>query len=116
MSSTVVPKHPDFIADPHAFYRTFRSNAPVHWSHSLRGWVVTRHDLVSSVLLDQRFSVEKHTPFVAHMSGQMREKIEIVTGVLEIGWFFATRRSIKGCVEHSRSIFRRRRWSGCDHA
>lgn len=83
MSSTVDPKHPDFIADPHAAYRTLRANAPVYWSHSLRGWVITRHDLVSSILLDQRFSVEKFTPFVAHMSGQMREKIEIVTGVLE---------------------------------
>ncbi|ERF86635.1 MAG: hypothetical protein C207_00130 [Bradyrhizobium sp. DFCI-1] len=65
MSPTVDPKHPDFIADQHAAYRRLRANAPVCWSHSLRGWVVTRHDLVSNILLDQRFSVEKFTPFVA---------------------------------------------------
>lgn len=83
MSSSVDLKHPDFIADPHSAYRTLRLEEPVHWSPSLKGWVVTRHDLVSSVLLDPRFSVEKFEPFVAHTSGDLRNKVEIVTGVLE---------------------------------
>lgn len=83
MASTVDPKHPDFIADPHSAYRSLRAQDPVHWSASLRGWIVTRHDLVSSILLDQRFSVEKFAPFVAHLSGAARDKVEIITRVLD---------------------------------
>lgn len=83
MPPTIDLKHPDFIADPHPAYRVLRAEDPVHWAPSLGGWVVTRHDLVSGILLDQRFSVEKFAPFVAHLSGDVREKVEIVTAVLE---------------------------------
>ncbi len=48
------PMDPDFIANPHPFYRELRTHAPVHFEEALGGWVITRYDDVSKVLRDGR--------------------------------------------------------------
>lgn len=75
-------KDPDFIADPHSVYRCLRTEEPVHWNPSLRGWVITRHADVSMVLRDPRFSVAKLQPFLGHVGPETRSKVERLSAVL----------------------------------
>ena len=57
------------LDDPHPVYNRLREEAPVHWSASLGGWVVTRHADVRRALLDPRLSVEKMSRFEQRRSG-----------------------------------------------
>ena len=57
------------LDDPHPVYNRLREQAPVHWSGSLGGWVVTRHPDVRRALLDPRLSVEKMGRFAERRSG-----------------------------------------------
>lgn len=41
-----------FVADPYPVYAELQRQAPVEWSETLGGWVVTRHDDVRAVLAD----------------------------------------------------------------
>lgn len=43
---------PEYYADPYPFYARLRVEAPVHWSDTLGGWMVTRYDDVLSTLRD----------------------------------------------------------------
>ena len=62
-------RSPAVLDNPHPVYNRLREEAPVHWSPSLGGWVVTRHDLVRQALLDPHLSVEKMGRFEARRSG-----------------------------------------------
>jgi len=75
--------HPDNIADPHPLYEWMRSESPVLWSDTLKGWVITRYDDVYRVIRDPVFSVEKMAPFMAHMeSDGIARKVALLTSVL----------------------------------
>ena len=52
---------PALLADPYSVYRQLRSEAPVRWSESWQGWVVTRYDDAQAILLDKdkRFSASR---------------------------------------------------------
>ena len=52
-------RSPAVLDDPHPVYDRLRERAPVHWSPSLGGWVLTRHADVRRALLDPKLSVEK---------------------------------------------------------
>jgi cytochrome P450 len=75
-------KHPDFISDPHSVYLGLRTEEPIHWNPSVKGWVVTRYADISTVLKDPRFSVAKLQPFLNHVGPSARSKIESVSAVL----------------------------------
>ena len=45
---------PSFFDDPYPTYTRLRDEAPVHWCEPWGAWVVTRHDMVSSVVKDQK--------------------------------------------------------------
>lgn len=75
-------KHPAFIADPHTVYLRLRTEEPIHWNPSLKGWVITRYADISSILKDPRFSVAKLQPFLGHVGIDTRRKIERVSAVL----------------------------------
>lgn len=47
------------LDDPHPVYDRLRERAPVYWSASLGGWVLTRYADVRAALLDPNLSVEK---------------------------------------------------------
>lgn len=53
------PFLPEFRRDPYPAYRRLRDEAPVYFSPSLRGWILTRHRDVVAVLSDPRFSVDR---------------------------------------------------------
>ena len=62
-------RSPAVLADPHPVYNRLREEAPVHWSASLGGWVLTGHADVRRALLDDRLSVEKMGRFAERRSG-----------------------------------------------
>jgi len=53
------PPLPVFVADPYAYYRRLRSQAPVQWDDALQGWLLTRYADVAAILRDPRFVTGK---------------------------------------------------------
>ncbi|MCC7360633.1 MAG: cytochrome P450 [Anaerolineales bacterium] len=47
---------PEVRADPYPFYRTLRTEDPVHWDEALGFWVLTRYADVARAFQDPRFS------------------------------------------------------------
>ncbi len=43
-------KHPANVKDPFPLFKQLREEDPVHWSASLRAWMVTRYDDVLHIL------------------------------------------------------------------
>lgn len=76
---------PSVIQDPYPLFARMRTQAPVHWNPSVKGWFVTRYDDVRTVLRDPRFSVEKMAPFADRMGGAKQEKIAFLAEILG-GW------------------------------
>lgn len=54
--------------DPYPLFRQLREADPVHWSPSLRGWVLTRYADVRAALNDPRLSADRITPFADHLT------------------------------------------------
>ena len=53
-------KRPENVYDPYPAYTWLRDNDPVHWSPSLRAWVVTRYaDVLEIFNQPHRFSSER---------------------------------------------------------
>ncbi len=53
------PSDPRTMADPFPIYARLREEDPVHWSPSLRSWIVTRHGDVRDLLLSDDLSVNR---------------------------------------------------------
>ncbi|HTT88605.1 MAG TPA: cytochrome P450 [Acidimicrobiales bacterium] len=70
---------PEFVADPYATLRQMREEAPVYWSDSVGGWLITRYDDVMTTF--------KHTGdysnegrlgrAAAHVSGPDRQRLSV---------------------------------------
>ncbi len=74
------------INDPAPIFAAMLARRPVHYSASLKSWVVADYDNVKLVLTDPRFSVEKMSPFADHMAeGADAHKIRELSRVLG-GW------------------------------
>ena len=57
------PSDPEVMADPFPVYARLRSNEPIHWSPSLKSWIVTRYSDVRDLLLSDDLSVKRLTSF-----------------------------------------------------
>ena len=74
------------IDNPAPIFAAMLVEQPVHYSDSLKGWVVADYDNVKLALTDPRFSVEKMSPFADHMAaGEDAHKIKKLAQVLG-GW------------------------------
>jgi len=74
--------HPSNQQDPFPLYRWLHDHDPVHWSVSLKMWVVTRYDDVSRILQDPvRYSSDRFRRIRAEFAGR-RPDIEDVAGIL----------------------------------
>lgn len=77
-------RHPENLKDPYPLFAYLRDEQPVHWSGSLRAWMVTRYDDVLHILQNpQRFSSDRfrnagsryssERPAVAEVARVLRE-------------------------------------------
>jgi hypothetical protein len=53
------PFLPEYRVDPYPFYARLRREAPVYFSPVLRGYILTRHTDVTTLLEDKRFGAER---------------------------------------------------------
>ncbi|MCI0855842.1 MAG: cytochrome P450 [Chloroflexi bacterium] len=70
------PFTPEAQADPYPLYRSLREADPVHHSELMDLWVLTRHEDVSFVLKDARFSADrrKSTNLLVAQARKMQEE------------------------------------------
>ncbi len=59
-------KHPSNIRDPYPLYRWLREHDPIHWSDSLRGWVISRDQ-------DVRHVFQNPAIFASDRRGKIRD-------------------------------------------
>ena len=66
MSLLYRPNDPAVLSDPFPLYARMRDEDPVHWSPSLKAWVLTRYDDVKQACLDTAgMSSDRLRPFFA---------------------------------------------------
>lgn len=61
------PSDPVIMADPFPVYDKLREEDPVHWSPSLKAWVITRYADVRDLLLSDNLSVNRLTKFYSDL-------------------------------------------------
>ena len=61
---------PETLADPYPLYRTLREQGPVHWSESLGGWGLTRHDDVRPALNDAGLTARRFAPYLERLAAR----------------------------------------------
>ena len=64
------PSDPAVMADPFPVYARLREEDPVHWSPSLKSWVVTRYTDVRDLLLSDHLSVNRLMKFYTALPPQ----------------------------------------------
>ncbi|HEV2362704.1 MAG TPA: cytochrome P450 [Caulobacteraceae bacterium] len=69
-------------ADPHPIYAELRERAPIHWSRSLNGWVLTRYDDVRRVLNDDDFKPGSPATHIARLGQRGGPALTHLTAVL----------------------------------
>jgi len=75
-------KHPPAFGDPYPGYAWLREHDPVHWSESLRAWVITRYDDVLEVFdRPARFSSDRFRKLDPRYASQ-RDAVVAVARVL----------------------------------
>jgi cytochrome P450 len=70
------PRQPGFAADPYPTLARLRQDAPVHWSPSLKAWVVLRYGDVHEVLLGRGLSADTVTPFYKAQPAETQAKMQ----------------------------------------
>ena len=96
MSVAYEPRNPDTIADPFPVLTRLREEEPLHWSRSLRGWVVTRYADCQFVTLDKRFSADRMRPFFEHLPPDRRAQVK------ELEWSVGLWAVFQDPPEHTR--------------
>lgn len=70
------PTNTNVINNPFPLFARLQQEAPVHWSDTARGWVVTRFQDCKSILLDKRFSSERMRPFFESLGEEQRARVQ----------------------------------------
>lgn len=82
------PNDPAFLADPFPLYRRLRDEDPVHWSHRLKAWVVSRYDDVKRICLDTTMSSDRLRPFFASLPQAEAERLADLARYLTLWMVF----------------------------
>lgn len=69
------PRDPATVQNPLPSLLALQREAPLFWSESLRGWIVTRYDDIRSLQLDRRVSAERLSPFLARQNDEGRSRV-----------------------------------------
>lgn len=73
------PTDPSIRRNPFPLYEALQERDPVHWSPSIRSWIVTRYDDVRQVALSPTMSSDRLRPFYEALRDERRE---ILSGVM----------------------------------
>ena len=64
------------LDDPFPLFQLFRAEDPVHWSESLRSWVLTRYDDVAAAFLDPRLSAKRVPIYMSQIPEPVRTRVK----------------------------------------
>lgn len=78
------PSDPAVMADPFAVYARLREEDPVHWSPSLKSWIVTRYTDVRDLLLSDHLSVNRLMKFYTALPPQDAELLRDIIHYLNL--------------------------------
>ena len=89
-SSTLIydPADPAVRRNPFPLYARLQDEDPVHWSPSLRAWVLTRYDDVRQMMLSDTLSPDRLRPFYAQLQGERRELLAEVMRYMSLWMVF----------------------------
>jgi cytochrome P450 len=88
MTMTYDPAAPEVRRNPFPVYSQLQDDDPVHWSESLRSWVLTRYDDVRQVAMSDVMSPDRLRPFYAQLKGERREILAEVMRYLSLWMVF----------------------------
>jgi hypothetical protein len=69
------PSDPTVRANPYPLLARLRAEDPVHWSPSLKSWVLTRYDDVRRVALSETMSCERMAAFYGMLPGPEQQRM-----------------------------------------
>lgn len=78
------PTNPDTMANPFPIYEELRRHDPVHWSPSLKSWVITRYADVRAVLTDSTMTVDRLSPFYEALPSREAEILRDIVHYLNL--------------------------------
>ncbi|HBS49533.1 MAG TPA: hypothetical protein DEA05_05315 [Rhodobacteraceae bacterium] len=78
------PADPQTMANPFPIYQALRRDDPVHWSPSLKSWVITRYHDVRAVLTDSAMTVERLSSFYATLPSREAEVLRDIVHYLNL--------------------------------
>lgn len=82
------PADLDVRRNPFPLYARLQDDDPVHWSPSLRAWVLTRYEDVRQMMLADTLSPDRLRPFYAQLQGERRELLSEVMRYLSLWMVF----------------------------
>ena len=88
MKMSYDPAAPEVRRNPFPAYSQLQDDDPVHWSESLRSWVLTRYDDVRQVAMSDLMSPDRLRPFYAQLKGERRETLAEVMRYLSLWMVF----------------------------
>ena len=74
--------------NPFPLYARLQDEDPVHWSPSLRAWVLTRYADVRQMMLSDTLSPDRLRPFYAQLQGERRELLSEVMRYMSLWMVF----------------------------
>lgn len=74
--------------NPFPLYERLQDEDPVHWSESLRCWIVTRYDDVRAIAMSRDLSPDRLTPFYEQLRDERREILSEVIRYLNLWLVF----------------------------
>jgi cytochrome P450 len=82
------PADPALRRNPFPLYARLQDEDPVHWSPSLRAWVLTRYEDVRQMMLSDTMSPDRLRPFYAQLQGERRELLSEVMRYMSLWMVF----------------------------
>lgn len=78
------PSDPEVMANPFPVYARLRDNDPVHWSPTLKSWIITRYTDVRDMLLSDALSVNRLVNFYSALPPKEAELLKDIIHYLNL--------------------------------
>jgi len=90
------PRNRATINDPLPIFQVLQEQDPCHWCAPLKSWIFTRYDDVREILLDEKISADRLSPYFASLPDDQRK------GVAEVIKYLNTWVAFKDPPDHTR--------------